>query len=612
MQQVHYQKALKIGLREQRLRSLSGLSKNLAVIPVSIEKDVATRESLSLIDIPLDLVVGTCVEGRSNTFSPGFYPVMDESSEFAVKWEHLCRIHLSEGLRDPIKAVEYMGKFYVIEGHKRVSVLKYFGAVSISGMVTRVYPMPSDSKEVQIYKEFLHFYQMTGLYLVRFNRLGGYQELLDLVGYETPWSAEHIRDFRAFFNIFASAFLARNGEKDQVSEALIAYLRVYGYSAAERVLPSVLESELQKIQPEIIRQTQHKEVQLMLSAKIKKRSLISGLWSSVLNVAFIYGHSPEQSSLIYSHDLGRRDLESAMQGEIKTKVYTVPFTEEQFSVAIEQAISEGADVIFVPESEMMRVCVQAAAAYPDVKILCCALNTIHPLIRTYYLRLYEAKFLTGALAGALAPGDRVAYLYDKEKESLIAGINAFARGAQMTNPRARIVLSSTNSNKQEFLEREKFFYLDDTRPDYVQDILPGAAGLYDNTGEKPRNIAIALCRWGKFYQKILYRIMDGDWKNDADSNSAVSYWWGMDDGVIDVIYSRSLPEGVRQLAQLLREAIGEKRIGPFAGMLRGQTGEIYHNDPAPMRAQEVLKMDWLAENVVGSIGSAETNNTVES
>ena len=62
MQQVHYQKALKIGLREQRLRSLSGLSKNLAVIPVSIEKDVATRESLSLIDIPLDLVVGTCVE----------------------------------------------------------------------------------------------------------------------------------------------------------------------------------------------------------------------------------------------------------------------------------------------------------------------------------------------------------------------------------------------------------------------------------------------------------------------------------------------------------------------------------------------------------------------
>lgn len=608
MQQVHYQKALKIGLREQRLRSLSGLSKNLAVIPVSIEKDVATRESLSLIDIPLDLVVGTCVEGRSNTFSPGFYPVMDESSEFAVKWEHLCRIHLSEGLRDPIKAVEYMGKFYVIEGHKRVSVLKYFGAVSISGMVTRVYPMPSDSKEVQIYKEFLHFYQMTGLYLVRFNRLGGYQELLDLVGYETPWSAEHIRDFRAFFNIFASAFLARNGEKDQVSEALIAYLRVYGYSAAERVLPSVLESELQKIQPEIIRQTQHKEVQLMLSAKIKKRSLISGLWSSVLNVAFIYGHSPEQSSLIYSHDLGRRDLESAMQGEIKTKVYTVPFTEEQFSAAIEQAISEGADVIFVPESEMMRVCVQAAAAYPDVKILCCALNTIHPLIRTYYLRLYEAKFLTGALA----PGDRVAYLYDKEKESLIAGINAFARGAQMTNPRARIVLSSTNSNKQEFLAREKFFYLDDTRPDYVQDILPGAAGLYDNTGEKPRNIAIALCRWGKFYQKILYRIMDGDWKNDADSNSAVSYWWGMDDGVIDVIYSRSLPEGVRQLAQLLREAIGEKRIGPFAGMLRGQTGEIYHNDPAPMRAQEVLKMDWLAENVVGSIGSAETNNTVES
>ena len=40
-----------------------------------------------------------------------------------------------------IKVYEYMNKYYVIEGNKRVSVLKYFNSPTIAAEVTRKVPM---------------------------------------------------------------------------------------------------------------------------------------------------------------------------------------------------------------------------------------------------------------------------------------------------------------------------------------------------------------------------------------------------------------------------------------------------------------------------------------
>ncbi len=84
-------------------------------------------------------------------------PLLGLKTEFATKWINLCVSHLDEGIRDPIICFEYLGKFYVQEGNKRVSVLKYFDASSITGNVTRVVPQYSDDPAVQMYYEFMHF-----------------------------------------------------------------------------------------------------------------------------------------------------------------------------------------------------------------------------------------------------------------------------------------------------------------------------------------------------------------------------------------------------------------------------------------------------------------------
>ena len=606
MEQEHYKKALKLGQRELRTSMLHGKSGIMAVMPESMENGTLRRESLGLVEIPLDLIAGTCTDGRSNAFSLSFYPLMPEKTEFSSKWINLCKAHLTEGLRDPIKAVEYMGKFYVIEGHKRVSVLKYFGAVSIIGSVTRLYPADSDDINVKIYNEFLQFYNLTGMYIIQFNRLGGYSQLLEVMGFkqDAEWSAELIRDFRTFYSMFSSAFRNQGGDSSQTPEALIAYLRIYDFESSKRKVPSQIEKELEKIKPEIARRIEQSGMTLMLDSESKK-SLFSGLISTKLKVAFIYGNLPEDSTWIYAHELGRRDAEAIMNGQISTMVYGDVQTEENAVKAMEQAVENGADVIFAPEPQMVRACVQIAAKYPDVKVLNCSLNTVHNMIRTYYLRMYEAKFLAGALAGALTPDDRIAYLCGKPTEGSVASINAFARGAEMTNPRAKIYLEWVSDNTEQGVTDEKMFYMDDFDLLPVPTGTPRAVGLYDNTGEKPKNLAIAIGRWGKFYQKLLYRILDGNWKSDAKGSSAISYWWGMDSGVVEVIYSRSLPDGVRQLAELLKEAICSGRIGPFTGTLKDQNGDIKYSDPIPMKPQDILKMDWLAENVIGILPGEE-------
>ena len=146
-----YHNALRLGQKEVKAAAARGEETGLRILPGDPEELAMRRESLGVVEVPSELIVGTCNGLRRISFSPSFYPVLEADSEFAGKWIALCQAHLNEGIRDPIKAVEYLNRFYVVEGHKRVSVLKYFGAITIPAVVTRLLPRPSDKPEVAAY-----------------------------------------------------------------------------------------------------------------------------------------------------------------------------------------------------------------------------------------------------------------------------------------------------------------------------------------------------------------------------------------------------------------------------------------------------------------------------
>ena len=131
-----YIKAYKSGKRDYQARLLRGVRPTLEVLDDILPEKVDYSEvPLGLVQIPAEQIVGTKTVGRSNAFAGNYMPILGPETEFARKWAILSTSHVEEGIREPIKAYEYMNRFYVQEGNKRVSVMKFFDVVSIPGDV---------------------------------------------------------------------------------------------------------------------------------------------------------------------------------------------------------------------------------------------------------------------------------------------------------------------------------------------------------------------------------------------------------------------------------------------------------------------------------------------
>ncbi|MBQ9720769.1 MAG: BMP family ABC transporter substrate-binding protein, partial [Oscillospiraceae bacterium] len=164
-----YGKALKQGRRTYKNSIMRGQYPYPQVLDeILADNMVRGRVELGVIEIPTEQITGTKSEGRKTAFAADFMPLMETGTEFATKWIDLCDRLSEEGIRDPIRCYEYLGRFYVQEGNKRVSVLKSFDAPTVSAYVIRVIPTWSEDAEIQAYYDFLQSYQKTRLYQVAF------------------------------------------------------------------------------------------------------------------------------------------------------------------------------------------------------------------------------------------------------------------------------------------------------------------------------------------------------------------------------------------------------------------------------------------------------------
>lgn len=611
-----YSKAYKLGKKDYQTRMLRGEKPTLQVLDdIMPVKGSYSEVPLGLVQIPIDQIVGTKTVGRSSSFAGNFMPILRENSEFAHKWASLSTSHLEEGIRDPIKAYEYMNRFYVEEGNKRVSVMKFFGVVSIPGNVTRIVPKRTEEKENKIYYEFLDFYQIAPINYIWFSQEGSFAKLQEAVGKEPKetWTEEELLEFSSVYTRFTAEFHSKGGSKlkSTPGDAFLAFITLYGYDTVREKTTSELKALIAKSWEEFQLLGEEQEIDLKMKPNQEKKPLLSILLSPSspkLSVAFIYEKTPGTSAWTYAHELGRMHLEQAFPDEINTVAYENG-TQENVDGLIEDAIASGCNLIFTTTPSFVQASVKAAIANPQVRILNCSLNTSHRYIRTYYSRMHEAKFLMGAIAGAMAENNRLAYVADYPIYGSIANINAFALGAKMINPRAEVYLEW--STRKELDLEEKIREIGPACVSGRDMVIPEEAsrffGIYHMNGGCPRNLAMPLYHWGKFYEHLIRTIMDGTWKYDdkPSSTKAINYWWGMAEGVIDVICSQYLPIGTKRLVELLKATICAGTFNPFSGILLSQTG-VVESDPAKsMSPEQIMTMDWLAENVIGSIPKKE-------
>lgn len=611
-----YIKAYKMGKKEYQSRMLRGLKPTLEVLDDILPgKGTLSEVPLGLVQIPVDQIVGTKTYGRSEAFAANFMPILRENTEFAIKWAHLSTAHENEGIREPIKAYEYMNKFYVEEGNKRVSVMKFYGVVSAPAVVTRIVPKRTEEKENKIYYEYMDFYDKTKINYIWFSEEGRFAKLLEAVGKseDEEWNNEDRLDFNSVYSRFNAEYTAKGGEKLSITagDAFLSFITLYGYEALKDKTTSELKALITKSWEEFKLLEEDKEVDLKMDPGKEKKPILSRLLpisAPKLKVAFIYEKTATSSAWTYAHELGRMHLEQKFPEEVST-IYYDNTTLDNIEERIEDAIQQGCNIVFTTTPSFVPASVKAAIAHPDIRILSCSVNTSHRYIRTYYARMHEAKFLMGAIAGAMAENNKIAYIADYPIYGAIANINAFALGAKMINPRAKVYLEWSTKKEGNVVDNIR-----QIQPMCVSGkdmVIPEEAsryfGLYRLDGEVPHNLAMPLWHWGKFYEQLIQTIMDGTWKYDDNpaTMQAINYWWGMSSGVVDVICSQNLPIGTKRLVDLLKNTICTGEFNPFSGVLYSQEGVVQNNPNKSLTPEEILTMDWLAENVVGSIPKEE-------
>lgn len=617
-----YLKAQKLGEKRYQAAVAKNEYPYLPVLDEIISpSDTVGEVNLGLQTISLDRVVGTATAARTTAFASNFMPILDYHTEFGAKWSALCASHIEEGIHDPIKVYEYMNKFYVIEGNKRVSVLKYFGADSVPAMVTRKIPRKNDSIENKVYYEFMDFHKQTGINYVHFSQTGGYDKLREFIGLDNDreLSDDERLDFNSAHLAFERAYQAKKGSEEltiTIDDAMLVFLNVYGYEALKKMSAAEVKDSVEKVWTEIVLSSKKKEqVVLPKLDPVEPKKSILGLVikpaaPSNLKVAFVYDKTPASSVWTYCHELGRLDMQNKLGDAVDSSTFCNVDTQAKLVECLNKLVDEKYDVIFTTGPEMLPEALKVAVLHPDIKILNCSLSLANSHVRTYYARMYEVKFITGMIAGSLCADGQIGYVADYPIFGTTANINAFAIGARMVNPRAKIYLQWTKvkgANPQKFFEKNGITYISD-RDMIMPDDASRNFGLYhyDQNGDVV-NLAMPFYNWGAFYERILRSILDGNWKQEEKSETAnaVSYWWGMSAGIVDVICSKHLPAGTQKLISVMTNLIREGAITPFSGKLTSQNGVVRNEDDGAMLHEDILKMDWLAENIVGMLPTAE-------
>ena len=491
-------------------------------------------------------------------------------------------------------------------------MLRYFGAPRIPGNVKRILPPKTEEPHIRAYYEFLEYYKHSKLYIPRFTKPGDYNKFLKLLGKDPDenWTEEERRTFNARYHYFTTAFNSMKKVYYGTSpeEALMLWLQLYPYEDLSRLTATQLQKTLEALSSDLFTSARMESVQVETKTQESpKTNLLTWMISpDKIRVAFVHQLTAAASTWAMGHEEGRKYIEQVFGDKVECRSYfgadTLALGEEK----IEEAIRSGATVIFTTSPMLSRASLKMAVKYPKVRIFNCSVSQPYSSIRTYYGRIYEAKFITGAIAGAMAQNNRIGFIASYPILGTIASINAFALGAQMTNPRAQIELGwscCAGSPQADFFTDGIRVVSNREAPAnnkmYMDFCSYGTYLMAEHSQLVP--LATPVWAWGKFYENVVNFYLSGGKMQEKDPYSAINYWLGMDSGVIDIALSDKLPAGVRALAELLRKSMIDGTLDPFARKIVSQDGTVQNDGTKILTPKDRLNMDWLCENVIGSI-----------
>ncbi|MCL4442351.1 MAG: BMP family ABC transporter substrate-binding protein, partial [Firmicutes bacterium] len=168
--------------------------------------------------------------------------------------------------------------------------------------------------------------------------------------------------------------------------------------------------------------------------------------SGKFKVAFMYVGPVGDGGYTYAHDQGRKYLEEKMPDVQATIVESVPDTNAADPEReLTRLAEEGNKVIFATSFGYMDPTINVAKKYPNVVFMHCSGFKTAENVGTYFGRMYQARYLTGIVAGKTTKSNLIGYVGAYPIPEVVRGINAFTQGVRSVNPKAKVKVVWTNT-----------------------------------------------------------------------------------------------------------------------------------------------------------------------
>ncbi|MBH8564107.1 BMP family ABC transporter substrate-binding protein [Nostoc sp. CENA67] len=329
-----------------------------------------------------------------------------------------------------------------------------------------------------------------------------------------------------------------------------------------------------------------------------------------LKVGFVYVGPVGDFGWTYSHDLGRREMESNLQDKVKTTFVESVNEGADAERVIRQLALDGNKLIFTTSFGYMNPTIKVAKDFPNIFFEHCTGYKRAANVGTYLGRFEETRYLTGMIAGKMTKSNVIGFIGAYPIPEVIRGICAFTQGLRATNPQAKVRVLWVQSWYDPAKEREAAQALVNLGADVLTQHTDSAAavqlaeekGIYAfgyNTdmskfGAKA-HLTSAINKWGKFYTDQALAVINGTWKSQE-------VWDGIGQGMVDLSpMNQAIPADVQQLVNAKREELIKGIAHPFDGPVKDQKGVVRVPKGKVLNDKDQLAMDWYVEGVEGSI-----------
>jgi len=334
--------------------------------------------------------------------------------------------------------------------------------------------------------------------------------------------------------------------------------------------------------------------------------------SSAYKVAWIYVGPHNDGGWSQAHDAGRLYVQKMLGSKVQTTYKENIAVGAQLQQTVASLVNQGYKMIFGTSYGYFDKAL--AAKYPSVLFEQATGTDVAKNLSEYFGAAEDTVFLSGMAAGAASKTGDIGYVVAYPIPEVIRHANAFALGAQLMHPGAKVHLVWTNSWFDPAKEKKAAQSLHAAGADVLgQNVDSPATGQfaesaaipwvgYDSNAEKfaPKSwVTAAVYNWGAYYLKRVKEAMAGTWKSGF-------YYGTIKDGFTGLApYGPDVSAATKAKIAAKMKAIENGSFYEFTGPLYDQTGKLRVKKGVRMQVlsggtNSLYGMNWLVKGVIGS------------